>query len=132
MDISGITSNSNMHTSWADLQRRETDLSNFQSLLEEAIEARNAAGNSDSDSVVAAHRAQIRQAAEMFEAYFLQVMFREMRRTGIDDDGFVPKSHAERIFTEMLDEQVATQAASSGGFGLADMLYAQMTRQFDL
>jgi len=128
MDISGISSPNNIRTSLNDLQQQEVQRNQFQTILEHAINIRDfGLGNE------AAERAQIREAAELFESYFIQMMFREMRRSGFDDSGFIEKSHAERIFTDMLDEEVANQAASGvgNGFGLADMIYAQMTRHLD-
>jgi len=128
MDISGISSPTNIRTSITEHQQQESQLEHFQAILEQAISIRdNGTGNEAID------RAQIREAAEMFESYFIQMMFREMRRTGFDDNGFIEKSHAEKIFTDMLDEEVAKQAASGtgNGFGLADMIYAQMTRHLD-
>jgi flagellar protein FlgJ len=99
--------------------RRDTELADFQEMLNRMIEAR------DLDEQL--ERQQIRLAAEKFEAFFLQMMFREMRKTNFNSDGLIPKSNAERIFTEMLDETISDKAAAQGGFGLADMLYSQMT-----
>ena len=73
-------------------------------------------------------RQAIQDAAEAFESYFLQIMLREMRRTIPDDGGLIPKSQAEQIFTEMLDEEIAIEAARAGGIGLADVIVQQMTR----
>jgi len=73
-------------------------------------------------------RRAIQEAAEAFESYFLQIMLREMRKTIPDDGGIIPTSQAERIFTEMLDEEIAKEAARSGGIGLAQTIIQQMTR----
>jgi flagellar protein FlgJ len=72
----------------------------------------------------------LREATEAFEAYFLQMMMREMRRTLNDEQRIIPKSHAERIFTDMLDEENTRQLAQSGGVGLADAMFTQMTRTY--
>ena len=107
-------------------QTHEQTVGQFQHLFNQAIESRD---NPNAGSVV--DRAAIRQAAEMFESYFLQMMFREMRNTTLNENSFIPKSHAERIFQDMLDEEVSDQAAAAGGMGLADMIYRQMTRHLD-
>jgi len=73
-------------------------------------------------------RQAIQEAAEAFESYFIQIMLREMRNTLSDDDGLIPRSTAERIFTEMLDEEIAKEAARGGGIGLAQVIVQQMTR----
>ena len=119
MDITGITGASAMdfRTLATQQQTFETETNRFQTLLDQAI-----ADNS------AANRAAIREAAQEFESFFLQMMFREMRRTTFNEQSFMPKSNAEKIFTDMLDEEVSRAAASSGGIGLADMIYRQMTQ----
>jgi flagellar protein FlgJ len=76
----------------------------------------------------AAERQAIQDAAEAFESYFIQIMLREMRRTIPDEGGLIPTSQAERVFTEMLDEEIAKEAARSGGIGLAQVIVNQMTR----
>ena len=65
------------------------------------------------------------EAALEFEAYFIQVMFREMRNTIPNEGGILPTSHAVEIFQDMLDEQVSRSAASTGGIGLAQQLFRQ-------
>ena len=66
-------------------------------------------------------------AAKEFEAYFVQVMFREMRNSINTDSGILPVSQAENIFRNMLDEEVARSAAGSNGIGLARQIFNQMT-----
>jgi len=107
----------------------EQTVGRFQEMFNQALEARPAAADPNAGSVV--DRAALRHAAEMFESYFLQMMFREMRSTTLNENSFMPKSHAEKIFTDMLDEQVSKDAAAAGGMGLADMIYRQMTRHLD-
>jgi flagellar protein FlgJ len=75
-------------------------------------------------------KAALREAAEAFESYFLQMMMREMRRTLNDEQRIIPKSHGERIFTDMLDQENAIQLARAGGVGLADSIVQQMTRAY--
>ncbi|MCL2199685.1 MAG: rod-binding protein [Defluviitaleaceae bacterium] len=105
------------------VQNRDNEFTQFQEILDRML--------TEERSLEDQERAQIRQAAEMFESFFLNMMFSQMRNVNFDEDGFIPRGNAERIFTEMLDEVIADKAAAQGGFGLADMLYAQMTKQFD-
>ena len=72
--------------------------------------------------------AQLRRATIEFESFFINMMLREMRRTTGNEYSFLPKSNAERIFQEMLDEEKARVAANAGGIGLADMLFRQLSR----
>ena len=125
MEISNILSSTiESRAAIMQAQNTEKEYTRFQSLLEEAFERVD-------KTLEDAERAQIRQAAEMFESYFLNTMFKQMRSVNFNDDGFIPRGNAERIFTEMLDEVISDKAAKQGGFGLADMLYAQMTKHFN-
>jgi len=106
-----------------DIMSIQTNFPNYEEVrrrLAPASEIRN--GVSDEE------RQAIQEAAEAFESYFLQIMLSEMRRTIPEDGGIIPTSQAERIFTEMLDEEIAKEAARSGGIGLAQTIIQQMTR----
>ena len=97
------------------------------------MQAQAVTGESFEDMLQSAQAAQdyaaIRSASIEFESYFIQTMFREMRRTlTSDENSLIPRSHAEEIFQEMLDEQVARNAATVGGIGLADMIVRQFTQ----
>ncbi|MDR1542584.1 MAG: rod-binding protein [Clostridiales bacterium] len=71
----------------------------------------------------------LKKACSAFESYFFQMMFREMRKTCMEHDGgSLPAGNARAIFQDMLDEEYSKSAAQSGSFGLADMMYKQMSR----
>lgn len=70
--------------------------------------------------------AGIREAAQQFEALFLQMMLKSMRDT-TEQDGLLD-SDATRFFTGMLDEQLAKNLSKQGGLGLAKMLETQLGR----
>ena len=125
MDVMGIINTADARAgAMSDIRRNAeiAELDRFRELLAAAI--------ADTEESLNERRAQIRLAAETFESYFIQIMFREMRRTTFDERGLFPRSNAERIFTDMLDEEIAKSAASGRGIGLADMIYQQMTRDF--
>jgi len=82
-----------------------------------------------SERLSAEEKADIREAAEAFESYFLQIMMREMRNT-VPDNGLIPRSNAEQIFTDMLDQETAIETARAGGIGLADIIIRQMTMEY--
>jgi flagellar protein FlgJ len=97
------------------LYKEQVNGEGFQAALEAAVQKNDAA--------------ELRKACEGFESYFLQIMFREMRGTGLRAEGVFAKSGAERIFEDMLYEEYSKTAASRGGIGLADMLYRQLSEQ---
>ncbi len=67
-------------------------------------------------------------AYKSFEAMFLQVMLKEMRRTVPRDGGLFPKSPATETFEEMLDAALAQSMADSGQMGIARQLAAEAAR----
>lgn len=73
----------------------------------------------------------LKEATQAFESFFLQIMFREMRRTVPEpaENSVFERSHAERVFREMLDEEMAIMAANNGGIGLSAFMFRQMQRE---
>ncbi len=88
---------------------------NFKQTLDNAI-------NSGQDD-------ELKEACTEFESYFLNMMFKSMRKTVVCNGGIFVKSNAEKIFQDMLDEQMTDKMAKQGGIGLADMMYKQLSRQ---
>ena len=69
---------------------------------------------------------KLRESCEGFESIFIQKMWEEMRKT-------LPKStllhgKEEQFWQGMYDQELATKMTSAGGIGLADMMYAQLSR----
>ena|GEM_PF-477079 len=98
-------------------QQRGAQARDFQSALDNAL-----ASGDDT---------QLRTACRDFESYFLQIMFREMRKTtfaGEDGGAAGLGGKAAGVFRDMLDEEYSKSAAKAGGIGLAEMMYRQMKR----
>jgi len=70
----------------------------------------------------------LKKACADFEAMFLQMMYKQMKAT-IPESNLIPKSVGRDIYESMLDEKLVEQAAESGGVGLADVLYKQLSKQ---
>jgi len=68
------------------------------------------------------------RAYKDFEAMFVQMLLKEMRKT-IPDNGFFPKSPAMENYEEMLDGSIAQAMAESGQLGIAKQLEAEGKRQ---
>lgn len=69
----------------------------------------------------------LKKAAQGFESYFVDEMFKEMRKT-VDKDPLVEdQGHERETFQEMLDQKVADDVSHRGDFGLANMLYHQLS-----
>lgn len=70
---------------------------------------------------------KLKQAAQQFEAIFIQQMFKEMRNT-IPDGGLIKRGNADDIFTQMQDAEAAKEMARHGGIGLADLMMQQLSK----
>lgn len=75
-------------------------------------------------------QAELRKATQEMEAFFLSLLWREMRAT-IPRSGLFPRGLAEDIFEEMLDQAYAQAMAKAGGLGLADILYRQLSGELE-
>ncbi len=72
-------------------------------------------------------RAQIKAAAEQFEAVFLRQMIGSMRTASLGDD--ILGSSASDQFRDMSDARVAeSMAKNGGGFGIGKMLLDQFDK----
>ncbi|MDR0996499.1 MAG: rod-binding protein, partial [Zoogloeaceae bacterium] len=65
-------------------------------------------------------RAAIHQAAQEFEALFLEMVMKSMRATTSQDS--LTDSDATRFFTSMFDAQLSKNLSKTGTVGLAQML----------
>lgn len=63
------------------------------------------------------------EAARQFEALFIQQMMKSMREAGGESELF--NSSAMRTYTDMFDQQIATEVAGKG-IGLAEQLLQQL------
>ena len=68
---------------------------------------------------------ELKEACKGFESMFLDMMYRQMRKT-VPESPMFGKSNAMSIFEDMRDTELMKQTAESGGIGLADLLYKQL------
>lgn len=118
MDLNILNNLTNGYSAntYTNIKKDELKTENLQNKLD------SAAKNGD--------EAELRKACTEFESYFLQMMYKEMRKTVHSEGGLFPKSQAEQIFQDMLDEENCKKVAESGnGLGLAEMLYKQLSNQ---
>ncbi|WP_250277697.1 rod-binding protein [[Clostridium] colinum] len=95
--------------------KTEVETDNFKNTLNNAIQS----GEDE----------ELKKACVQFESYFLNMMFKSMRKTVISNEGIFQKSNAEKMFQEMLDQELTKKMANQGGIGLADMMYKQLNKQ---
>ncbi|MDR1066155.1 MAG: rod-binding protein [Clostridiales bacterium] len=80
------------------------------SMFQDAFNAAESFGNRNPED--------IKKAGEEIEGYFVHALLKEMRRT-VPESSLFPKSHADRVFQDMFDEQIAQNIARAGGVGIA-------------
>jgi flagellar protein FlgJ len=69
---------------------------------------------------------KLKKACADFESLFLNYMLKSMR-SSVPQDGITNKSEESKMFTSMFDENMANEIASSGGLGLGDILWRQLS-----
>jgi len=75
------------------------------------------------------HNAKMRDAAQMYEEYFLNEMVKSMRKT-VQHSELSKPTMAEKIYSEQLDSNVVENWSKRGGVGLADLIYNQLQDRF--
>lgn len=67
------------------------------------------------------------EAAEQFEAYFIEKMYREMKKN-VPKNSLIDGGKTEEIFDEMLLTERVGKMAHRHDFGLAEQIYRQMSQ----
>lgn len=68
---------------------------------------------------------ELEKACHQFESLFIKYMLQTMRET-IPENQLFGGGRAEKIYTGMLDDEVAKSISQQRGIGLAAVMYAQM------
>jgi len=74
-----------------------------------------------------ARDAELRKAAEGFEAIFIRQFLKSLRAT-LPGDGLFGKGTEGEIYADMMDNAIAETVSKRGAFGIADMIYRQLVR----
>jgi murein DD-endopeptidase MepM/ murein hydrolase activator NlpD len=96
----------------------------MQDVLATGLATSSSASAVERPSVSADKTAQLRKAAQDFEALFINQMLTVMRET-IDDSGLADKGLGQNIYTQLFDEEVARSLATKSPLGIAEMLIRQ-------
>jgi flagellar protein FlgJ len=86
----------------------------FENILNKAIEEKD--------------KEKLMGVCKQLEANFISLMLKEMKKT-IPEDPLTGDSLANDIFTSMLYDKYAELMAQSGGFGLAEEIYNQLSKR---
>jgi len=76
---------------------------------------------------------ELMEACKKFEAYFLEQCFKEMwKTTGTPESDSAAMNTLKDYYTDTLISEVATQSTEKSSLGLAQMLYEQMKRNYNI
>lgn len=68
---------------------------------------------------------QLRQSTRDFEAMYILEVYKSMRKN-VPDGGLIKKSFSEKMYQEMLDMEMAKEAAAGDGMGIGEAMYDQL------
>jgi peptidoglycan hydrolase FlgJ len=70
---------------------------------------------------------ELYKACEDFESIFIKQMLDAMRKTLNKEDSLLDNGMGQDVYEDMLYDQYAKKMSSTGQFGLADMIYRQVS-----
>ncbi len=103
-----------------------------QSQLEMARNASDISGlNNLREAMASGNGEVLQEAAQQFEAIFVQMMLKSMRKAqdALADEDSPFNSEQVKFYRDMHDQQLAVDLSSNGGLGLADLIVKQLGQQ---
>ena len=85
-----------------------------------------AAGSANATPEQQAQLAKLHQAAQQMESLFVDMLFKEMRKSAPSTTLTGKVSNAEQTFSEMLDTKRAEELSQSGALGIGKILEDQL------
>ena len=70
------------------------------------------------------------ETCKEFESIFVKQMLKSMKNT-VQKSGLIKESMAENIFEDMLYDKYAAKITATGGLGIGDMIYRQLSVHLD-
>ena len=89
------------------------------------IAGSSTAGLAKAEKISRSEEDRLKEACQGFEAIFIHQMLKSMRQATMDG-GLIKKSNAEKIFTDMLDQEMAEMQSKSSRNGISDLLFEQL------
>jgi flagellar protein FlgJ len=77
----------------------------------------------EASSEAARQRAQLKKATQDFEAVFVGLLLKQMRKSMTGGNALFGNSSEAKMYQDMLDDATSQQMSRSGGLGLGDLLY---------
>lgn len=70
---------------------------------------------------------KLRQKCQDFEAIMVQSMLKSMRAS-VPDGGLLPKGNDQKIFQDLMDQNIAIEMSRKEGMGIGDALFRQLQK----
>lgn len=87
----------------------------------------NKLNNLDSLSKQKLEDKKLKETCKEFESIFIKQMLNSMKST-VKKTGLVKESMGEKLFDDMLYDEYAKKMANTSQFGIADMMYKQLSK----
>lgn len=89
--------------------------------------------NTMREAIASGDEGVLKEAAQQFEAIFVQMMLKSMRKAqdALADENSPFNSQQVKFYRDMHDQQLANDLSSGGGMGLADLIVKQLGQQDD-
>ena len=71
---------------------------------------------------------KLKKTTQDFEAVFLGMMLKQMRKSIAGENALFGNSHEAKMYQDMMDDATAKHISKAGTFGLAKLLYKTMER----
>src|ERR1051325_6767514 len=68
---------------------------------------------------------KLREAAQDMESLFVTQMLQAMRQT-VPESGLLGSGSGQKLFRDMLDQELAKEISHGSGLGIGEMLYRQL------
>ncbi len=116
------------------------DVSNLNSMYADYLSSTTATNESGIklDSMLAADQSgasdkELMDVCKQFESYFLEQIFKEMKKT-IPEEEYSSTSVSTRLdfFEDQAIQSLAAESTDKNSLGLAQMLFEQMKRNYDI
>lgn len=110
--------------------------SNYSSLVSDTSSSQTASklsGASKTDYSNASDK-ELMDVCKEFEAYFVEQMYKEMKKTIPESEESTSDSNSQLVdyFTDSSIQEISAQTVEQGSLGLAQTLFEQMKRNYDV
>ncbi len=72
---------------------------------------------------------KLKAVCKDMETVFINYLLTQMRKT-VPESSLLGQSNQQKIMESMLDSEMAKEMSTAGGIGLADMIYRQLTLNY--